>query len=204
MNQLPSATEGAQPGSDPVATLGCTSAAERGRTAASRRASTSATSLEAARERRRKAIERERRNEERVARAVDHFMDQAETTYLSLPLLYIHLTGSLASASVLYCLAELTDKRLHLKGDPWLPLNMGDLAHQAGLSPEDLLCALADLRDQGLVRQRRRYDLSGDQIVVELQFQADEFANARAEIRSQLREDLYREVDDGRELPGGF
>lgn len=135
-----------------------------------------------------KARAKQRQERQAVELAVERRLEDLEQTdILRVPRMYVVITGSLASASALYLIARTSEEAFQRTGSPWVHADLRFWVHQAGVSEEDWVEARHLLRDLGLIKERRRFDLDRDQIISELAFELDAFSSAVARVRQELR-----------------
>jgi hypothetical protein len=142
------------------------------------------------------------RQRARLARAVDWYMDQAEQVYLSVPMIYIYVTGSVTAAAALFEIERLSEVQFLERSDPWVHLDQQAWLDYTKLGEQEWLDAREDLRALDLIEERRRFDLERNQIVTEIQFLPDGFAKAKADVRDELREQVRQAITRGDRVPG--
>jgi hypothetical protein len=142
------------------------------------------------------------RQRERLARAVDWYMDQAEQVYLSVPMIYIYVTGSVTAAAALYQIERLSERQFLERDDPWVRMEQQSWLDCTKLHEQEWLDAREDLRQLDLIEERRRYDLERSQIMTEIQFLPDGFAKAKTDVRVEIREIVRQAIARGEPVPG--
>ncbi len=142
---------------------------------------------------------RRRRDRQRVQlmRAVDDAMERAESTQLSVSWLYVWVARSLGPASALRTIEQASEERFHQCGDPWVNEDIEVFCQRTGLSQEDWVDARRRLREEGLIEERRRYDLDLGRIGVQLRFMPEAFCRAAAEVREEVRDQLRPTIERG-------
>lgn len=137
---------------------------------------------------------RRRKAEERaaVARYVDQRMDAMEgLDAYRIPMLYVAITGSLPSACLLQLVCLWSEEAYASTGSAWVRRSVQTWVNGCGLDEIDWAAAREELRELGLIEERRRYDLAAGELVVEIAFCPSAFADAVAGIREQLRDEAY-------------
>lgn len=185
------------PGPADAATLhqAATAASARLRTTPQRRSPPATTDLTEVRK-------RKQRERTRVYKAVDWYMDEAERVYLSVPMIYIYVTGSVTAAAALYQIERLSERQFLERDDPWVRMEQQSWLDCTKLHEQEWLDAREDLRELDLIEERRRYDLERNQIVTEIQFLPDGFAKAKTDVRAEIREIVRQAIARGESVPG--
>jgi hypothetical protein len=185
------------PGPADAATLhqAATAASARLRTTPKRRSPPAATDLTEVRK-------RKQRERTRVYKAVDWYMDEAERVHLSVPMIYIYVTGSVTAAAALYQIERLSERQFLERDDPWVRMEQQSWLDCTKLHEQEWLVAREDLRQLDLIEERRRYDLERSQIMTEIQFLPDGFAKAKTDVRVEIREIVRQAIARGEPVPG--
>jgi hypothetical protein len=185
------------PGPADAATLhqAATAASARLRTTPKRRSPPAATDLTEVRK-------RKQRERTRVYKAVDWYMDEAERVHLSVPMIYIYVTGSVTAAAALYQIERLSERQFLERDDPWVRMEQQSWLDCTKLHEQEWLDAREDLRQLDLIEERRRYDLERSQIMTEIQFLPDGFAKAKTDVRVEIREIVRQAIARGEPVPG--
>jgi hypothetical protein len=142
------------------------------------------------------------RQRARLSRAVDWYMDRAEQVYLSVPMIYIYVAGSVTAAAALYQIEQLGEGQFLERGDPWVHLDQQGWLDYTKLGEAEWVDARSDLRALDLIEERRRYDLGRGEIITEIQFLPDAFAKAKVDVRNELREQVRQAIVRGEPVPG--
>lgn len=144
---------------------------------------------------------RRRRDRQRVQlmKAVDAAMERAESTALCVSWLYVWVARSLGPASALRSIEQASEERFNQCGDPWVYDDAPAFCRRTGLCEEDWIDARRRLREEGLIEERRRYDLDQDCIRVQLRFMPEAFYKAAAEVRHEVRDQLRPSILTGTE-----
>ncbi|MGM9489536.1 hypothetical protein [Ideonella sp. YS5] len=145
---------------------------------------------------------RKQRERTRVYKAVDWYMDEAERVYLSVPMIYIYVAGSVTAAAALYQIERFSERQFLERGDPWVRMDQQSWLDCSKLHEQEWLDAREDLRELDLIEERRRYNLERDQIITEIQFLPDGFAKAKTDVRDELREIVRQAIARGESVPG--
>lgn len=147
---------------------------------------------------------RRQRDRQRVQlmRAVDDAMERAESTQLSVSWLYVWVARSLGPASALRAIEQASEERFHQCGDPWVNEDVEVFCRRTGLSEEDWIDARRRLREEGLIEERRRYDLDLERIGMQLRFMPEAFCRAAAEVREEVRDQLRPSIERGADSAG--
>ena len=148
---------------------------------------------------------RRRRDRQRaqLMKAVDDAMERAESTQLSVSWLYIWVARSLGPASALRCIEQASEERFHQCGDPWVDEDLEAMCRRTGLTEEDWVDARRRLREEGLIEERRRYNLDHSRIGVQLRFMPEAFCKAAAEVREEVRDQLRPSIERGADFGAG-
>jgi hypothetical protein len=145
---------------------------------------------------------RKQRERTRVHKAVDWYMDEAERVYLSVPMIYIYVAGSVTAAAALYQIERLSERQFLERDDPWVRMAQQSWLDCTKLHEQEWLDAREDLRQLDLIEERRRYDLERQQIITEIQFLPDGFAMAKIDVRVEIREIVRQAIARGEPVPG--
>jgi hypothetical protein len=140
------------------------------------------------------------RQRAQLMKAVDDHMERAESTQLSVSLLYVWVARSLGPASALRYIEQASEERFNQCGDPWVNEDLETSCLRTGLTHEDWVDARRRLRDEGLIEERRHYDLVHESIGVQLRFMPDAFCKAAAEVREEIRDQLRPSIERGTDV----
>jgi hypothetical protein len=120
-----------------------------------------------------------------IRRAVDDWMLKAENKTYAASYLMVQATGSLCAAAALQAISTASEKSFTSTGNAFVHRTAEEWHVSAGMAADEWLAARWQLREQGLVIERRRFDLEIDEIVTELAFDFEAWGRRLAEIREQ-------------------
>ena len=118
----------------------------------------------------------------------------------TVPMLYVALTGSLAPAHLLKIVERWSEQAYADTGSGWVRRNIQDWVNFSGLPETDWVAARDALREQGLIEERRRFDLVTNEIITEISFVPSVFAREVAKMRDAIRDDAWGLVRQGQAL----
>lgn len=149
------------------------------------------------------AVARQRAVQQRsaVARYVDNRLDAMECDEVyTVPMLYVAVAGSLGPAHLLQVAERWSEQAYADTGSGWVRRPVQDWVNFSGLAEDDWVAARTVLREQGLIEERRRFDLGSEEIVTEIAFVPSAFAQAVAKVREEIRDDAWGLVRQGEAL----
>lgn len=126
-----------------------------------------------------------RQIKQQVKASVDQWMQRAEQSQFTVNYLVVQATGHLTAAAALQVISVASEQQLTATGDPYTYRTQEQWCESSGLSAEEWMTARHALRQRGFVLERRRWDLDLDEIVIDLAFDFDAWAERLAEIRQQ-------------------
>ncbi|MCW5631910.1 MAG: hypothetical protein KIT17_01105 [Rubrivivax sp.] len=151
------------------------------------------------------AARRECRRAERQeieARADNRLHEMQAQEFIRVPRLMVAITNSLAAASVLELARLWTERSMHERGTPWVDMPAQTWLNYTGLGEQEWVEARRALRAQRLIQERRRFDLDRDELVCDIAFEPQVFADHVADLKDALKAHLAEEVRTRRQGAG--
>lgn len=124
-------------------------------------------------------------------RADDLFVEHAKAC-VSVPLHTVAVVGTLGAAAVLQAIAQASDLAYEETASPWVLRSEREWTDAAGVGRDEWIDARHRLRQLNLIQERRRYDLTSQQIVTEFAFDADGWRAELTKARDEFVETLIQ------------
>ena len=127
-----------------------------------------------------------------VEQTVESRMEQLAREAYQVPWLYVEITGNLPAASAL-CVIERCSEQARLgTGSGWVHLPLQRWMNFTGLFADQWLAARQELRELGVTRERRTYDLAAGEIVTQIAFVTEAFAQEVAKLRDAFKDAAWQ------------
>jgi len=139
---------------------------------------------------------KERSKIRRLARnSADDWMRAAEGKFFSVSYLLVAGAGGLTAAAALQAIWQACERAYYERGEAWVFRTEQEWLDATGLIAEEWLDGRHALREQGFVKERRRFDLDAGEIITELAFDAEQWARRLAELRQEAQDHFRNELE---------